>query len=253
MRSIDSRDYQRTSGPAAVMSKDFAHGAKLALHSHRRNQLIWAEAGLMHVRAEGSVWIVPPHLALWVPAGCKHALRMTGQVRMRTLYVEPRATGNNVPRSCKLVRISPFLQQLILDAARRPVEYHPGDRVDHVLALILDELGALEQQPLRLPMPNDQRLLRLCTVLIAHPADSRTLEQWGYEVGASSRTLARLFARQTGMRFTDWRNQARLALAMMLLVDKASVSEVARRSGYNSPSAFSAMMRRTLGRAPREL
>jgi len=47
--------------------------------------------------------------------------------------------------------------------------------------------------------------------------------------------------------------RARLALAMMLLAEKISVSEVARRSGYNSPSAFSAMMRRTLGRAPREL
>jgi AraC-like DNA-binding protein len=253
MKSIDPADYQRTRGPAAIMPKTFAHGAEVAAHTHRRNQLIWAETGVMHVRAEASVWVVSPQRALWVPAGLKHALRMVGKVHMRTLYVEPSATTQGAPAGCKLVLISPLMRELILDAARWPLEYRYGNRLDHVLTLILDELSALKAQPLRLPLPKDSRLLRLCEALITNPASQRTLEQWAYDVGASSRTLARLFARETGMRFVDWRNQARLARAVTLIANKASVADVAHRLGYASPSAFTAMMRRTLGCVPRDL
>jgi AraC-like DNA-binding protein len=253
MKSINPADYQRTRSPAAIMSKTYVHGAEVAAHTHRRNQLIWAETGLMHVRAEASVWVVPSQRALWVPASLMHSLRMVGEVRMRTLYVEPNATTQGTPAGCKLVLISPLMRELILDATRWPVEYRPGDRLDHVLTLILDELGALKAQPLRLPLPEDARLMRLCEALITDPGNQRTLEQWAYDVGASSRTLARLFARETGMRFVDWRNQARLARAVTLLANKASVADVALRLGYASPSAFTAMMRRTLGCVPRDL
>ena len=206
----------------------------------------------MHVRAQACVWVVPPQRALWVPAGLEHALRMVGEVRMRTLYVEPTLRVQGAPENCKLVLISPLMRQLLLDAAQQPLEYAPGDRLDHVLALILDELAALREQPLHLPMPKDPRLLKLCEALIADPADARTLEQWAYVVGASSRTLARLFALETHMRFVDWRNQARLAYAAMLLADKTPVGHVARRLGYASPSAFTAMMKRILGCVPRD-
>ena len=253
MHTTNPADYQRTRGPAAVMSKNYVHGAKVGAHTHRRHQLIWAEAGLMHVCAQACVWVVPPQRALWVPAGLEHALRMMGEVRMRTLYVEPSPRVQGTPENCKLVLISPLMRQLLLDAAKRPLEYVPGDRLDHVLALILDELAALREQPLHLPMPKDARLLRLCEALIADPSDSRSLEQWAHAVGASSRTLARLFARETLMRFVDWRNQARLAYAAMLLADKTPVGQVARRLGYASPSAFTAMMKRIHGCVPRDL
>lgn len=253
MSSADPRDFQRTKGPAAVMAKNYSHGVNVASHTHRRHQFIWAETGLMHVRAETNLWIVPPQRALWVPAGFAHSLRMVGEVRMRTLYIEPTAMSRAAPERCKLVLISQLMRQLILDAARWTVDYAPGDRLDHIVALILDELGALDEQPLLLPMPKDPRLVRLCAALTADPADSRTLEQWGYHVGASSRTLARLFARETGMRFIDWRNQVRSSHAVMLLADKASVADVARCLGYASPSAFTAMIRRSLGCVPRDL
>jgi AraC-like DNA-binding protein len=53
--------------------------------------------------------------------------------------------------------------------------------------------------------------------------------------------------------FTAWRNRLRLAEASAQLAEGLSVAEVARRCGYGSPSAFTAMMRRTLGAAPRDI
>jgi len=71
-------------------------------------------------------------------------------------------------------------------------------------------------------------------------------------VGASSRTLARLFLRETGMSFTAWRQQVRLAAALERLAEEGNVSQAARVAGYDSPSAFAAMCRRTLGNTPQE-
>jgi AraC-like DNA-binding protein len=90
-------------------------------------------------------------------------------------------------------------------------------------------------------------------MLIADPASSLGLEALAREAGASPRTLAREFAAETGLSFTAWRSRLRLSEASALIAEGLAVGEVARRCGYGSPSAFTAMMRRTLGAAPREL
>jgi len=57
-----------------------------------------------------------------------------------------------------------------------------------------------------------------------------------------SRTLARLFLREVGMSFGEWRKRARLLLSMGRLAAGASILEVALEHGYQSSSAFSAML-----------
>jgi AraC-like DNA-binding protein len=78
----------------------------------------------------------------------------------------------------------------------------------------------------------------------------RTLDEWSAAAGASSRTLARLFRKETGMSFGAWRQQARLLDALRRLATGEAVTNVALDLGYASPSAFTSMFRRTLGRAP---
>jgi AraC-like DNA-binding protein len=76
------------------------------------------------------------------------------------------------------------------------------------------------------------------------------LEQWARSAGASGRTLARLFRRETGMSFGAWRQQARLIEALTRLGAGEPVTHVALDLGYDSPSAFTAMFRRSLGVTP---
>ena len=92
----------------------------------------------------------------------------------------------------------------------------------------------------------------VCEALLRKPGRRETLEEWGDIAGASSRTLARLFASETGMRFVDWRQQARLAEALVQLAAGKDVASVARALGYGSPSAFTVMFRKALGKAPRD-
>jgi AraC-like DNA-binding protein len=132
-----------------------------------------------------------------------------------------------------------------------PLDYDESGRIGHVAALILDEIRTLDAQPLHVPMPRDRRLRTICTALLRDPGRCETLEEWSEIAGASSRTLARLFASETGMRFVDWRHQARLAEALVRLAQGQDVGSVSRGLGYASASAFTAMFRKALGTTPR--
>jgi AraC-like DNA-binding protein len=99
-------------------------------------------------------------------------------------------------------------------------------------------------------MPRDRRLMRLAGQLLEDPSRDETLDGWGTIVGASARTLARRFREETGMSFAEWRQRARLVLALARLAEGEPVTGVAGALGYRSASAFSAMFRRTIGRAP---
>lgn len=104
--------------------------------------------------------------------------------------------------------------------------------------------------PLHLPLPRDPRLKAITDSLLAAPGDNRDLTQWGRRTGASGRTLARLFRRETGMTFASWRRRLRLLAAVSRLGGGESVTTVAYDLGYHSPSAFVAMFRRSLGTSP---
>jgi AraC-like DNA-binding protein len=99
-------------------------------------------------------------------------------------------------------------------------------------------------------MPTDDRALQVATMLSDDPADDRTLAEWGLDVGASSRTLARGFLAGTGLGFARWRTLLRLHKAMEALGSHEPVSEVARKVGYESASAFVAAFRRETGITP---
>jgi AraC-like DNA-binding protein len=65
------------------------------------------------------------------------------------------------------------------------------------------------------------------------------------------RTLSRLFTKELGLGFAEWRRQVQLAIAVSKLAEGYSVSHVARSLGF-LPSSFSDMFRRELGVAPSE-
>jgi AraC-like DNA-binding protein len=99
-------------------------------------------------------------------------------------------------------------------------------------------------------MPDDQRAAEVAAGLLADPADERTLAEWGSQVGASGRTLARAFLTGTGITFGRWRRLARLQAALPQLAAGRAVGTVARHVGYQTPSAFVAAFRKETGLTP---
>ena len=141
---------------------------------------------------------------------------------------------------------------MILRAAQAPPLYALAGPDANVMRLILDEIRQMSTVPLNLPEPEDPKLKQITGAIKNDPADHSTLEDWGRVVGASSRTLARLFWAETGMTFRQWQRQARLLEGLVRLAEGHPVSATALDVGYENPSAFIAMFRRSLGMSPRQ-
>lgn len=224
-------------------------GEHVMPHSHPWVQLLYASEGVMRVRTEFGVWIIPPRRALLIAPGVTHELHMLSRVNMRTLYLDAAVAGALVD-GCKVLEVSPLLRELIVSLSAGPLEYPVPGRGEHLAALILSELAAMETVPIAVPWPRDRRLQALCTDIMEHPASTRTLEDRALDVGASARTLIRLFPKETGLHYRQWVQQVHLAHAFEMLARGESVGTIARTLGYASPSAFTSMFRRLLGRTP---
>ncbi len=234
------------------MSKSFDDGYVVRPHDHDRDQLLYATAGIMRLRTEREAWIVPPDRAVYIPAGTRHSVSMHGNVDMRTLYIDVAAVRERPDTLC-VVAVSNLLRELILALSEEPVVYGSDSRGGLIARLIELEMLRARQLSLHVPLPKDQRLQKLCARLLADPSDNRTLIGWSEVVGASPRTLARLFESDLGMTFNLWRQRIRFQSAMEALSHGEPVSRVAEKHGYRSASAFSAAFNKVMGSPPSKI
>jgi AraC-like DNA-binding protein/mannose-6-phosphate isomerase-like protein (cupin superfamily) len=244
--ALDAKDKARQIG---VIATDSPAGTSFPGHTHEQAQLIHAIEGVMIVRVEDGSWVVPPGRAVWVPGGTRHEIEMTGDVRMRSLFVAHEVRPS-LPRECRVIEVSTLLRELIVTAHDLPADYDLSHRAGRVLALILDEIEIAPPLALHVPMPGHPALAALCRKLIRDPSESVTLAAWARAAHMNERTLARVFRRETGMTPGAWCRHARLLLSLPRLAAGVSILELALEHGYDSPSAFAAMFRKELGAPP---
>lgn len=235
--------------PVIPFAMEVQRAGCAAPHAHPRGQLIFAGSGIMKVVCGRDVWVVPPSQAVWVPPGIEHEVYFPGHVFLCNLFIDQSAcTG--LPDICTIIKVSPLLRELIVKAVQVGDCYLPGSPGYRLMKVILDELRQAEPTELHLPMGNDQRLLRVMETLLKNPGDKRELDELATVAGASSRTLARLFVRETGLTFGAWRKRLLLQEAIDRLGKGQNITRVAFDLGYQSLSAFIVMFRQSLGVSP---
>ena len=240
----------RSTMPVTGRATDYPAGYVIGRHSHRKSQLIYAVHGVMVVASAAGQWVVPPTRAIWMPAGIVHWIRCVGELHMRSIYIRPDVAA--LPTDCVTVSVSPLLRELIQAATIIAKTYTADSRDGRLMRLLIDEIAVLPRLPLHLPQVVDPRLQRICSAIVDAPDDASTLDQWAHRLGANSKTIQRLFARETGMTFGQWRQQARLLMGLEQLAGGAKVVDVALNLGYQNPSAFATMFKRQFGHSPSE-
>jgi AraC-like DNA-binding protein/quercetin dioxygenase-like cupin family protein len=238
-----------------------AANARVAPHAHPWAQVALSTNGVIRMAAGHGTYLVPPSRALWIPPGVEHAVTVVERADIRTLYVHPGArflrdgAAHRSPfvqwPECQVLEVSPLLRELVLHLDLAPGDSLASERERRLADLVLDELRQASPVRLGLALPADKRLRALCEAVLADPLRHATLAGWAGDAGASPRTLARLFRQQLGTTFGSWRQQARLAQALSLAADRRPMNHIAAELGYASPSAFSAMVRRSVGTTPR--
>ncbi|SPA47581.1 AraC family transcriptional regulator [Cupriavidus taiwanensis] len=241
--------FDRSPLPVTAMAADYLPGHVTQRHQHPHAQLIHAVHGVMVVATAEGQWIVPPTRGMWMPGGTTHWIRMVGRVQMRTAYIRPDAAPD-LPQRCTVLGISPLLRELILAAVEIALPYAPDTRDARLMRLLLDEVMLVPSLPLHLPRPADASLRQICEAIAEAPDTALTLADWGMRLGLDPKTIQRRFARETGMTFGQWRQQARLLAALEKLAAGSKVVDVALDLGYDSPSAFATMFRRQFGVPP---
>ena len=228
---------------------DYPDGFVFGEHYHDRDQIVYASQGVMTVETSQGMWVLPASRALWIPSGVPHAVRMSGEVSLRTLYLRPKLV-RSLPRECTVVNVSPLLKELILYACQFGVLNKRMQAPSHLIEVILDVLQASPTIPLQLPRPRDLRALRVADFLYTDPGSGVSTEEICTRTGACKRTIERLFRQDTRMTLGMWRQQLRLIHSMRLLAQGMKINCVALEVGYSSPSAFILMFRSILGTTP---
>jgi AraC-like DNA-binding protein len=229
--------------------RTLSHLERIPRHRHDGHQLIYPRRGVLRVFIASGVWVVPPSQGVWIPAGTAHAHRACGSTEMRAILFATDGPGPYLEHPSVLA-FTPLLREAVT-CLTDEAALEPRTR-GHLEQVVLDLLREVEAPQRFLPALPDPRLREVVALLEANPADRRTLAQLGTAVGASERTLSRLFREQAGMTFAQWRGQFRLHHALVLLAEGHQVTRIAGACGYTSPSAFISAFRASFGMTPGE-
>ena len=243
--------WEREVGPTPIhgVEIELFPGGLVERHRHVRGQIMLATTGVVTVCTHNRSWVISGPRGIWMPEGVSHSVVASTGAELRNLQVS-RSIGPHLPTEACVVSASPLFRELVTSAILGPNELSRDSRAAKIVDLLLTEFHPSEHAPLDLPEPTDIRLKRICTALRADPSDDRTLAEWAEVAGGCTRTLGRLFLKETGLTFAQWRRQVRLLDALVRLSNGQSVTSVALDAGYESPSAFIEMFRRVMGRTP---
>jgi AraC-like DNA-binding protein/mannose-6-phosphate isomerase-like protein (cupin superfamily) len=250
--------------PVRAKARLMAPDSEIQPHSHPWAQVAISVQGVARITASDNTYLVPAWRAVWIPPMVEHTVTVVEAAELRTLYVhqdDDRFGPGVAPaaraawQQCRVLEVSALLREVVLqmDIAMDGDPQPEADLLarEHRLGeLALDELRRAAPVRLGIALPQDKRLRALCQAVIAEPGRHATLEAWAAASGASPRTVARLFRSELGSSFGPWREQVLLARALTLAAQGKPMALIAADLGYASASAFTAMVRRSVGEPP---
>lgn len=212
------------------------------------DQIVFARSGVVTAHTESRAWTIPVHRALCVPDGSRLQIETVRRTPIRCLYT--RTALGLLGDEIRVVNLNPLAHELICHAINAAPMNLDEPANAALITLLADQLAGLPDAPLQLPFPTDPTARTLATAIMSQP--SVGLADQLRTVAASRRTLERRFKSETRMSLGQWRRRACILSAVAMLADGDSVTSVALRVGYASPSSFIAAFRAELDAPPRE-
>ncbi|MBF7696333.1 helix-turn-helix domain-containing protein [Acinetobacter rathckeae] len=98
----------------------------------------------------------------------------------------------------------------------------------------------------------DKRLKYITNKLKNNPCCLDSLYQLAKEANSSLRTINRLFEKETGLTFSQWRHHLRMMIAIEKLLQGSSITKIAFEVGYQSSNSFSTAFHKYMGQPPQK-
>lgn len=165
------------------------------------------------------------------------------------MYIRPDLAAE-VSAGIRVLDVTPLLRELLLEVVRLGILDDSNEAHVSLASVLIAQLVESRELGLGLPLPIDPRARAVAERVLGAPGSNASLAVLTRGTGASPRTAARLFLRETGLSFGRWRQQSRLQFAVRCLAEGMAVTNVAFECGYDSVSAFVTMFKRSLGATP---
>jgi len=207
-------------------------------HEHPWHQIVFPFEGILQTKVLNTQFVVPHSGMLFIPANTRHESFALTDTKFMGIYLNPQIKVD-YPLQTKAVSVTPFLRELLLHI-NESVNESPISKgqISKLLAVLMDQICSGDTYNMTLLLPKDRRLMQIFKALMENPQKDTKLSGWAKQVGASERTLSRLFIKELGMSFLLWRQHLRLVASLSLLETKLSVQEIAYNVGYSSDSSF---------------
>ena len=246
-----TRVYPELPRPIVSTSAEFEAMTQVVSHCHPWSQLSYSSRGVIHVETNAGMFVIPPEQALWLPAKTQHQQFCKSSVSNRSLYID-RFLSKEVGDSVRTLTVDPLLKSLLLEVASWPEFYQETEQTSRLTRVLIDRLAIAPSNELFMPTITDKRLLPIIDELNHDPANKLTIEQWATKVGASSRTLNRLFNKNYGMGFSRWKQKLKILKSLEMLNTDNQLTSIAFELGYESTSAFITAFKKQLGCSPKK-
>lgn len=231
--------------PACIYFRydEFGADTHAPSHAHAWGQLNYTSSGVMQLEIDGQHFVSPSSYAVWIPPHANHSCYNPAHVIYRSLYVSLEYCSLFPKQACGL-HISDISKSILNDFAQRQLNSPTSVEDKRLAQVLLDQLSQASCISSYLPYSANEMLMKVMHALQSDPSNTWSLAQWAEHVFVSERTLARLFVREVGISFGEWRQRLRFLCAVDELNAGKSIKEIAFDMGYSTASAFIAMFQR---------
>lgn len=216
-------------------------------HTHEMGQLLFTQQGCIRISLENKISLLPPGRVAWIPPFIQHRAQMRASVGYRSVYLNQDYSAQ-ISSNVSILKVSPLLRELleIIALTSFDSDWKEG-RLANLIPVFIDELQSATTEPTLLSFPQDRRFNGLDMELLPPP-----LNILAQTIGASEKTISRIFLRETGMTYQAWRQQWRFIKALELLALDKPYYYITQELGLASDSAFISFFRKMSGCTPRE-
>ncbi len=226
-------------------------GRGLSIHSHEEAQLTFAASGMVQVHTEAGRWLVPPQLAVWIPAGVPHRVEVLTDSELWMVdwslsVTQAWAPTTQLDRPFTL-RVTPLMHALLEAAFSANIG---SSKAELVARLMLHELTETVHAPTFLPLPVSLIGRRVADLAFEDRQNRLNIDDLASRAATSVRTVSRLFPAETGLTLKAWRQRARIVQAMDGLARGTPIARVAAEFGFASTASFSCAFRQVTDMTP---
>ena len=201
-----------------------------------RHCFIMTMHGTLKLHIEKQILSLSPNRSVLIRSSLDY--QMTGEKSSPILCLSLDDKLLSLSEPFRLIDISPLFREILLEINRLGGLSRGSQREKSLTELLLHEIENKSDGSISIPLPSDERALKVYRLIVEDKHFDLSLDELSVKVGASKRTLERIFKNEVGMTFSKWRQLLRLQYSLALLDKGGTIANVSGEVGYGSSSAF---------------